>query len=341
MTEGERSKLPGFTPTPVIRMLIPAGIELYFDDLIRGRVGTPRPDDQVLIKSDGFPTYHLAAAVDDHMMGITHIIRGEEWISSTVKQLQLFTWLGWDVPIYAHFPLLRNTDKSKISKRKNPAARLLWFREEGFLPEALLNFLALLGYSMPDGREKFGLDDFIAEFDLKRLSTVGPVFDIDKLTWLNGLYVRELSDSEFLDQARPFLPAGVSPEDLRFVTGSLKERTRRFSELRAELAWLTNYTAPTVAELSAKGLPPDEITPGLTHVAELLGRVEVFEPEPIESALNQFIEARQLSRRRLFMTMRVALVGGPVAPPMHETIATLGRERSRQRLLKAAAIAAG
>jgi glutamyl-tRNA synthetase len=337
-TETERATLPGFTPNPVIRMLVPADIELGFDDLIRGRVGSPMPDDQVLLKSDGFPTYHLAAAADDHLMGISHIIRGEEWISSTVKQRQLFWWLGWEVPQYAHLPLLRNPDRSKISKRKNPAARLLWFEEEGYFPQALLNFLGLLGYSMPDGREKFTLSEFIAEFELTRVNTVGPVFDVDKLNWLNGSYLRELSDSEFLAKAKPFLPAGVTGDDLRFTIGSLKERTKRLSELRTELAWLTDYTAPSLAALSAKGLAAEQIAPLLTEVAELLETITVFEPEPIEVALNDFIAARELSRRRLFMTMRVALVGGPVAPPMHETIATLGRERSITRLREVVAL---
>jgi glutamyl-tRNA synthetase len=136
-------------------MLVPDDIDLSFPDLVRGTLHCPMPDDQVLVKSDGYPTYHLAAVVDDHLMGISHIIRGEEWVSSTAKQRQLFVWLGWQLPQYAHFPLLRNADKSKISKRKNPAARLLWFQQEGFLPEALLNFLALLGYSLPDEDEMF------------------------------------------------------------------------------------------------------------------------------------------------------------------------------------------
>src|SRR4051794_38784301 len=192
-TREERAQLPGFSETPVVRMLIPDDVLLSFHDLIRGETHAPRPDDQVVLKADGFPTYHLAVVVDDHLMGITHVVRGEEWISSTPKHLLLYDWLGWERPAFAHMPLLRNIDKSKISKRKNPAARLTWFIEEGYLPEALRNFLALMGYSQPDGEEIFTFDDMVRDFDWHRVNTVGPVFDLDKLGWLNGHYLRQLS----------------------------------------------------------------------------------------------------------------------------------------------------
>jgi glutamyl-tRNA synthetase len=165
-TAEERSQLPGFSPTPVVRMLVPDDPPLEFDDIIRGRTKAPRPDDQVILKADGFPTYHLAVVVDDHEMGITHMVRGEEWISSTPKQILLYRWLGLPEPVFAHMPLLRNPDKqrSKISKRKNPAARLTWFVEQGYLPEALRNFLALVGYSMPDLRERFSFEEMVESF---------------------------------------------------------------------------------------------------------------------------------------------------------------------------------
>ncbi len=340
-TEAERAMLPGFTDKPVVRMLVPPDIELAFDDLIRGRVSSPLPDDQVLRKSDGFPTYHLAAVVDDHLMGISHVIRGEEWISSTAKQRQLYHWLGWEAPQYAHFPLLRNADKSKISKRKDPAARLLWFEESGFLPEAVINFLALLGYSMPDGREKFTFAEFAESFDLARISAVGPVFDVDKLGWLSGRYVSELSDQEFLHRASPFLPDGVTTEKLGWVATSLKARTRRFDELPGELEWITDDTPPSLAMLTAKGLPAEEVGTVLSMVADILDKIPVFEPGPIESALEKFREDHDLARRRMFMTLRVAVAGRPVSPPLHETIATLGREQTSRRLRRAAAIAVG
>ena len=161
-TRERAGRAAGVQRAPVVRMLIPDDVELTFVDVIRGEVSAPHPDDQVILKADGFPTYHLANVVDDHEMGITHVVRGEEWISSTPKHVLLYTWFGVEPPAFAHMPLLRNTDKSKISKRKNPAARLTWFREAGYLPEALRNFLALMGYSQPDGAEIFSFDDLVA-----------------------------------------------------------------------------------------------------------------------------------------------------------------------------------
>src|SRR3954462_6424089 len=200
-TREERATLPGFSETPVVRVLIPDDGALVFDDVplglddvIRGKVSAPRPDDQVILKADGFPTYHLAVVVDDHEMGITHVVRGEEWISSPPKHVLLYRWLGLEPPAFAHMPLLRNTDKSKISKRKNPAARLTWFQEQGYLPEALVNFLALLAYPPAEGAEGedvevFGFGEFSARFDWHDVNPVGPIFDLKKLDWLNGVHI--------------------------------------------------------------------------------------------------------------------------------------------------------
>ncbi|MFL6161755.1 MAG: glutamate--tRNA ligase [Jatrophihabitantaceae bacterium] len=340
-TEAERAELPGYTPNPVVRMLVPADIDLTFPDLVRGILHCPMPDDQVLIKSDGFPTYHLAAVVDDHTMGISHIIRGEEWVSSTAKQRQLFRWLDWPLPRYAHFPLLRNADKSKISKRKNPAARLLWFQQEGFLPEALLNFLALLGYSISDEEEMFDRKSFAAQFSFDRINPAGPVFDIDKLSWLNGRYIRALPDEEFLARAADFLPAGVTAADLRWVTGALKERTKRLAELPDELLWYTEEVEVTLGQLTAKGLAEAELAGALAGVRQLLAELAVFEPEPIDTVLQQYCADREYNRRRFFMSLRVAIAGRPVSPPLHETIAALGRDRTLARLDRAAGLFAG
>ena len=240
-TSEQRATLPGFSEVPVVRMLIPDDAPLVFDDVIRGQVRAPRPDDQVILKADGFPTYHLAVVVDDHEMAITHVVRGEEWISSTPKHVLLYDWLGLPMPAFAHMPLLRNPDKSKISKRKNPAARLTWFREQGFLPEALRNFLALVGYSMPDGREIFSFTEMVDSFDWKRVNPVGPVFDLDKLTWLNGHYIRALSADELADRITDHLvltavlpaePAAAQRELVRLATPLVQERMQLLSESR-------------------------------------------------------------------------------------------------------------
>ena len=181
----------------VIRLKILDNKTVWFEDLIHGEIkfDSNQLDDQILIKSDGYPTYHLGVVVDDHLMKITHVIRAEEWISSTPKHVILYEAFNWDVPVFAHIPILRNLDRSKLSKRKNPVWAS-WYLEQGYLPEAMLNYLALMGWSYPDGRDIFSIDDFIKYFDLKDINSAGPIFDIKKLEWINGEYIRK---SQILD----------------------------------------------------------------------------------------------------------------------------------------------
>lgn len=189
----------------VIRMQMPDSEVITWNDMIRGKVeiNTKELDDQVLLKSDGFPTYHLAVVVDDNAMDITNIIRGEEWISSTPKHILLFRYFGWETPTFAHMPLLRNPDKSKMSKRKNDVS-IPSYREKGYLPEALRNYLCLLGWSHPDGKDIFDLDEFVEKFSINRMQKTGPIFDIAKLSWMNGMYIREKSDKEILELLKDF-----------------------------------------------------------------------------------------------------------------------------------------
>ncbi|HNH45263.1 MAG TPA: glutamate--tRNA ligase, partial [Agitococcus sp.] len=171
----------------VIRMKVPREGVCEIDDLLRGKIDIEwsNVDMQVLLKADGLPTYHLANVVDDHLMEITHVIRGEEWINSAPKHLLLYKYFGWQAPVLCHMPLLRNPDKSKLSKRKNPTS-ITYYQRMGYLPQAVLNYLGRMGWSMPDEREKFSLTDMIEHFDLKRVSLGGPIFDVAKLSWLNG-----------------------------------------------------------------------------------------------------------------------------------------------------------
>jgi glutamyl-tRNA synthetase len=341
-TREERAKEPGFSEKSVIRMLVPENPPLVFDDLIRGETRAPTPDDQVILKSDGFPTYHLAVVVDDHHMGITHVTRGEEWISSTPKQLLLYDRLGWEPPKWAHFPLLRNPDRSKISKRKNPAARLLWFKEQGFLPEALLNFLALMGWSMPDGREIFSFEDLVANFSWDRFSPVGPIFDVEKLDWLNGQYVMALPNEEFLRRIRPFLPGPGQEEGLRRLVGPLKERTKRLSEITAQVGFLfaerVNVEPPLLLK---QGFNRETAVQALRAAADLARSVEPFEPGSLEGAFDAENEKRGWKRRAFFMTIRVATTGQTATPPLFDTLAAIGRERVVARLEEAAKVLEG
>ena len=201
---------------------MPAEGETVVTDLLRGEVrfDNAQVDDQVLLKSDGFPTYHLANVVDDHLMGITHVIRAEEWLSSLPKHLTLYRGFGWEPPVFCHLPLLRNADRSKISKRKNPVS-LNFYRRAGYLPEAMLNYLALMGWAMPDEHEEFPLGEFVEQFSLERISLGGPVFDVEKLKWLNGKYLRRLSPPQLLERLRGQL---LSDEHLLEVLPLVQER---------------------------------------------------------------------------------------------------------------------
>ncbi|HEX6935905.1 MAG TPA: glutamate--tRNA ligase [Actinomycetes bacterium] len=348
----ERAALPGFTETPVVRMLIPDDVPLAFEDVIRGEVRAPHPDDQVLVKADGFPTYHLANVVDDHEMAITHVVRGEEWISSTPKHVLLYDWLGWEPPQFAHMPLLRNADKSKISKRKNPAARLTWFREQGYLPEALVNFLALMGYSQPDGEEIFTFDDMVAAFDWARVNTVGPVFDLDKLGWLNGHYVRQLSVEDLAGRITEHLTrSGVLPGEptdeqratVLAATPLVAERLQLLSEAEGMLGFLLVDEAGFSVDPddAAKVLTSDAV-PVLEASVTALESLPGWDTASIEQALRAaLVDGLGLKPKHAFGPVRVAVTGRRVSPPLFESLERLGRVRSMGRLRAGLTTAAG
>ena len=346
LTRDERAKLPGFSPQPVVRMLIPDDVPLTFDDLVRGQVSCPRPDDQVIMKADGFPTYHLAVVVDDHLMHITHVVRGEEWISSTPKHLLLYRWLGWEVPQFAHMPLLRNPDKSKISKRKNPAAALMWFRQSGYLPEALLNFLSLLAYPpVHDGSDVQSFDDFIAGFDWAKVNTTGPVVDLAKLDWLDGAYIRELSDDELTSRVAQFwretgaLPDGADEARaeavLRAAAPLVKPRLTTLADAYPMIDFLLADDETLPIDDDALAALPEQ-TPQILAAAEAaLGALDEgdFTAEVIETVLRQsLVEGLGLKARVAFNPVRTAIAGRKVSPPLFESIAILGQASSLARL---------
>jgi glutamyl-tRNA synthetase len=326
--------LPGFTDRPVIRMRVPdSDVPTTFEDMIRGSTNAPTPDDQVILKNDGFPTYHLAVVIDDHEMGISHVLRAEEWVSSMPKQLLLYRFFGWDPPKFAHLPLLRNQDRSKISKRKNPAARLPWFQEEGFLPEALINFLALQGWSMPDGREIFSFDDVVTNFDVERFSPVGPVFDVDKLDWMNGKYIEALSDAEFLRRVDPFLPGPGQEDGLRILAPHLKTRVKRLKEVcdQVEFLYLGELDLDRESMLKQGAASPTALE-ALMAAESVLGGVSDYSTETVQAALEGEMGRREWKPRPFFMSIRVAISGKTQTPPLFPMLAALGRERSLTRL---------
>jgi glutamyl-tRNA synthetase len=342
-TRAERAELPGASDAAVVRMLIPDDVPLAFEDLIRGEVHAPKPDDQVILKADGFPTYHLAVVVDDHLMGITHVVRGEEWISSTPKHLLLFDWLGWDRPGFAHMPLLRNTDKSKISKRKNPAARLTWFREEGYLPEALVNFLGLLGYSLPSGEEIFTFEQMSESFDWSRVNTVGPVFDLDKLGWLNGHYLRELAADDLVRRMLPYLhSAGLlatepSPEQRAMLAAAvplIQTRMALLGEAPGLLRFLLVDESEFAIDPAAAEKALRDAGPVLAAASAALDPLETWDTEHIQAALDAALleGGLGLSRKKALAPLRVAVTGSAISPPFYESLALLGKERTLRRL---------
>ncbi len=345
LTREQRASMGGFTETPVVRLLVPEDPPLRFPDLIRGEVNAPRPDDQVLLKADGFPTYHLAVVVDDHLMGITHVVRGEEWISSTPKHLLVYDALGWDRPAYAHMPLLRNADKSKISKRKNPAARLTWFGEQGYLPEALLNFLGLLGYSQPDGAEIFDFAQMSRNFDWSRVNTVGPVFDLDKLGWLNGEYVRALAPDDFARRALPFLQsaglvADPACEDELALLAALVPLVQTRVVLLTELPALVRCFFVAEDEFSVDEAAAAKVAGSgevLTAAADALQPLKEWTTETVQGTLDAaLIDGLGLKRGKAYAPVRVAVCGASIAPPLPESMAVLGKERVLRRLRSAA-----
>ena len=219
----------------VIRLKVPRPGTTEVKDELRGVVVYDNQEipDVVLLKSDGYPTYHLANVVDDHLMGVTDVIRAEEWLVSTPIHVLLYRAFGWEAPRFYHMPLLRNPDKTKISKRKSHTS-LDWYKAEGFLPEALRNYLCLMGFSMPDGREIFTLEEFIQAFTWERVSLGGPVFDLEKLRWMNGKYIREvLSLEEVAERVKPFLrEAGLSWESEAYLRRAVELMRPRFDTLK-------------------------------------------------------------------------------------------------------------
>jgi glutamyl-tRNA synthetase len=307
-------------------------------DLLRGDIRFERSqmDDQVLLKSDGFPTYHLANVVDDHLMRISHVIRAEEWLSSLPKHVQLYRSFGWEMPVFCHLPLLRNADKSKISKRKNPVS-LNHYRRAGFFPEALVNYLALMGGVMANDREEFTLAEFVAAFALERISLGGPVFDPQKLAWLNGKYLRRMSAPELLARLRGYL---LSDEYMLRVLPLVQERIDTlegfFDYGQFFFAGEVAYDAEAMKQLVPKGRSGPEVAKALTALLEeRIDPLLEWNAGTIEAALRAFAEAAAWNAKDVFMTTRVAATGRAATPPLFDTLAVLGKEMVRRRLRRA------
>ena len=318
----------------VVRLAVPQEGECRFTDGLRGDIEIPwrQVDMQVLLKSDGFPTYHLAVVVDDHLMEISHVLRGEEWLSSMPKHLLLYKAFGWEMPIHYHLPLLRNPDGSKLSKRRNPTG-LDYYRRAGYLPEALLNYLARMGWSMPDERERFGIDEMTAQFDIDRVSTGGPVFDAAKLDWLNGQYIRALPADEFMDRVQAW---ALNRANLAPLAPLLQQRAKRLGDLLAQVDYLLGDRPALQAEdFAHKTLTAEDCRRILDHVGRRLEEVAEWRRDALYDALKSLADSMELKLRDLLAPLFVALAGRPVALPIFDSLAYLGRDLSRARLRSA------
>jgi glutamyl-tRNA synthetase len=325
----------------IVRLKIPDGQTSYHDKL-RGTITFQNEtiDDQVLLKSDGFPTYHLANVVDDHLMGITHVCRAEEWITSTPKHVLLYQAFGWDMPEFIHMPLLRNADRSKISKRKNPTS-LEWYKAQGYLPEALLNFLALMGFSMPDERGIFSVEEMVQAFSWDRVKTSGPVFDLQKLDWLNGEYIRKLTPDALADRLAAFHPKAAAADRayVRALAPLVQERLKKLSDLDTVGGFFFDETLHyDPALLIPKKTTLEQALALLEAAAADFARVGNWAVAELDAVGRALCEKTNLKPAAAFMTLRVALTGRTASPPLFESMAVLGRPRCLASIERAVAL---
>jgi len=316
----------------VIRLHVPTEGECVLRDRLRDEVRIPwnTIDDQILLKADGFPTYHLANVVDDHLMEITHVIRGEEWISSTPKHLLLYDAFGWTPPEFVHLPLLRNPDKSKLSKRKNPTS-ILYYRQAGFLPEALLNFLGLMAYSPPDGEEVFSLDKMCADFDIDRVSLGGPIFDLQKLRNFNGRYIRELSPEELLRRLNDWM---LADDTWRRIVPLAQQRLYQLSDFVPMSAFLMADRLPYDASLL---LPPDSeegerLVRLFRTVQWELERLREWTAETAKGVFMAIAEKEEIKLKKLLPPFFIAFAGTPVSLPIFDSMELIGRDMCLRRI---------
>lgn len=325
----------------VIRMRVPTEGQCEFDDMLRGEISIAwsQIDMQVLMKSDGLPTYHFANVVDDHYMEISHVIRGEEWINSTPKHLLLYQYFGWEAPVFCHMPLLRNIDKSKLSKRKNPTS-IGFYKDMGYLPEAVINYLGMMGWTMPDGREKFSLQQMSDAFDLTRVSLGGPVFDVEKLNWLNGKYIREeLSDSEF---AQSFAKWAFDAEKIARIVPLIRDRVERFSDVEP-LAGFFLAGLPHIEEaaFTHKKLEAGDCKKILQFLLWKFESQLDFDRDTIEATCVALAQALDIKIRDFLFPVFVAISGKSASVSVIDSISILGLDITRARMRHALEVLGG
>ena len=325
----------------VVRMKVPSEGVCVVEDMLRGRIEVEwaQVDAQILLKSDGMPTYHLANVVDDHLMGITHVLRGEEWINSAPKHQLLYRYFSWQMPELCHMPLLRNPDKSKLSKRKNPTS-INYYRRMGYLPKAVINYLGRMGWSMPDEREKFTLDEMMEAFDIQRVSLGGPVFDLEKLTWLNGVYIREdLDDTAFIEVLREW---AFNDTYVRQIVPQVRPRVETLSQA-IPLAghFFSGLPAINAQSFDAIKLEEDTLVKLLQFLTWRLEGLPAWNKEALLSEVQALAGYFELKMKAFLAPIFIAITGSATSTSVMDAMMILGSDMTRARLRHAIAVLGG
>lgn len=329
----------------VVRFSMPYdGISLI-DDIVRGHVefSNEDVDDFVILKSDGFPTYHLASVVDDHYMNITHVFRGEEWLPSVPRHVQLYDALGWIPPIYAHLPYILAPDKSKLSKRHG-ATSVLEYKEKGYVPDAMINFLSLLGWSLDGETEIISRDDLVKHFSINRINDSGAVFDIDKLNWMNGHYLRNMSQEELAYHLYEYWTEYIPLEfdqnptlkDTESIVELVQERIKTLKDAAPLIAFLfKDHINYKLDDLVQKGLDVDKTIEILKQSVYLLNKLDDFSSDNIEDSLRSFAKQNEIKLGHFLGTIRFAITAQEISPPLFKSIEILDKELTLNRLNQA------
>lgn len=321
----------------VIRLKLPENRDIVFEDVIKGKItiNTNDMDDQVLIKADGFPTYHFAVVVDDHLMGITHIVRGDEWISSTPKHIYLYEALGFEKPTFVHLPTVLNKNGKKLSKR-NDDASVEDFRLKGYLPEALVNYLALVGWSPESNEEILSLDEMVKQFSFERVSKSGGVFDVDKLDWVNAQYIRKMEVSELAKLVKPYLvEAGFIKEDicekrLELITKTFQESISRLPEIVDQSRFLFEDVEVEPEAVEMRNVEHIEILK--EKIKEELSQIDEIDEETAKGFMKKIQKASGFKGKDLYMPVRALLTGQVHGPELSNILEILGKEEILRRL---------
>jgi len=326
----------------VVRLKLPQDYDVKFQDLVRGDIviNTDDIDDQVLLKSDGYPTYHMAVVVDDHLMEITHIVRGEEWLPSTPKHIYLYEVFGWKKPIYVHLPTVLNKDRKKLSKRQGDVS-VEDFRDKGYLPEGLVNYLALVGWSPEDNQEILSMEELIDKFSFERVSKTGGIFDKDKLNWVNGHYIRSSSIERITDMAVPYLiEAGFIDDEfaknrydwIKLLVHTVQESLDTVAEVVEKVEFIFKEHVEIVEEDALEIIKGEQVRVVLTAIKEELSNVEEVDEEYAKGFMKLIQKATEVKGKNLFMPARVALTGMAHGPEFVNILVLLGKQNILKRI---------